>query len=439
MHIHISIFIIMTLFVAINHLYKDDIKKAFFIILIGIMASIGGFVIYKFLLFITNSPSVGRDKFVFFNDDVFTILKHNTQAVYDLICLVFNYHYLIGFCFTILAFLYGIYKLLKKQLKASNKVLIILFLLLIPILIPLPLIVLENTYVNPRVMIGFSFIIYAMLFLVSKYSQKLTTYISLYFVIISFPLMGSFANLLKDQDQFQTTIVYDVMSKTDLNGKYLIVDGQVPWSSQSENLIYGYDFINYLHIKFLGNQNFGLEEFFVLKSNNLYNISFLKDKRREEVLNNKMNIPIINRTSFYNLRADGKHVIIDFNKIDIFIPELINIELKPSENVTGNFDIVTNDKEIYSIKGWAIIFGANSIKDNVKLLLIGGSKIYVSELSKEKRLDVSEAMNGQYNDSGFSGKINTNTMDKGVYKLGLIIENENEKKILIKDNKITVK
>ena len=40
-----------------------------------------------------------------------------------------------------------------------------------------------------------------MLFLVSKYSQKLTTYISLYFVIISFPLMGSFANLLKDQDQ----------------------------------------------------------------------------------------------------------------------------------------------------------------------------------------------------------------------------------------------
>ncbi len=278
-----------------------------------------------------------------------------------------------------------------------------------------------------------------MLFLVSKYSQKLTTYISLYFVIISFPLMGSFANLLKDQDQFQTTIVYDVMSKTDLNGKYLIVDGQVPWSSQSENLIYGYDFINYLHIKFLGNQNFGLEEFFVLKSNNLYNISFLKDKRREEVLNNKMNIPIINRTSFYNLRADGKHVIIDFNKIDIFIPELINIELKPSENVTGNFDIVTNDKEIYSIKGWAIIFGANSIKDNVKLLLIGGSKIYVSELSKEKRLDVSEAMNGQYNDSGFSGKINTNTMDKGVYKLGLIIENENEKKILIKDNKITVK
>lgn len=152
-----------------------------------------------------------------------------------------------------------------------------------------------------------------------------------------------------------------------------------------------------------------------------------------------MNIPIINRTSFYNLRADGKHVIIDFNKTDIFIPELINIELKPSENVTGNFDIVTNDKEIYSIKGWAIIFGANSIKDNVKLLLIGGSKIYVSELSKEKRLDVSEAMNGQYNDSGFSGKINTNTMDKGVYKLGLIIENENEKKILIKDNKITVK
>ena len=57
-------------------------------------------------------------------------------------------------------------------------------------------------------------------------------------------LCVNFANLLKDQDQFQTTIVYDVMSKTDLNGKYLIVDGQVPWSSQSENLIYGYDFID---------------------------------------------------------------------------------------------------------------------------------------------------------------------------------------------------
>ena len=81
-----------------------------------------------------------------------------------------------------------------------------------------------------------------------------------------FPLMSSFGNLLRDQDQFQSSIVNDVISKTDLNGKNLIIDGQVPWTNQSENLISGYEFINYLHTKFLGNQNFGLEEFFVLKS-----------------------------------------------------------------------------------------------------------------------------------------------------------------------------
>ena len=288
-------------------------------------------------------------------------------------------------------------------------------------------------------MLGFPFIIYGMLFLINKYSQKLTTYISLYFVVIAFPLMSSFGNLLRDQDQFQSSIVNDVISKTDLNGKNLIIDGQVPWTNQSENLISGYEFINYLHTKFLGNQNFGLEEFFVLKSNNLYNISFPRDKTRDELLKNKMNIPIVNRTNYYNLRADGRNVILDFNKTDIFIPELINIELKPSENVAGNFDIVKPINEIYEIRGWGIIYGVNSTKNNLKLLLIGNTKTYASELSKEKRSDVSEAMDGPYNDSGFSSLINTQTMEKGVYTLGIIIENEGKKEILIKDNKIIVK
>ena len=48
-------------------------------------------------------------------------------------------------------------------------------------------------------------------------------------------------------------------------------------------------------------------------------------------------------------------------------------------------------------------------------------------------------MDGPYNDSGFSSLINTQTMEKGVYTLGIIIENEGKKEILIKDNKIIVK
>lgn len=435
----ISIFIIMVLLIAVKNLYVDDLKKALFVFISAILAVIAGFIIYKFLLYITDSPSVGRDKFVFFSEDFVRIFNYNVTSVYNLVNQIFNPHYLFGIICTFLAFVYGIYNLFKQNIKTYNKLFIVLFLFLIPIIVPLPLIVLENTYINPRVMLGFPFIIYGMLFLINKYSQKLTTYISLYFVVIAFPLMSSFGNLLRDQDQFQSSIVNDVISKTDLNGKNLIIDGQVPWTNQSENLISGYEFINYLHTKFLGNQNFGLEEFFVLKSNNLYNISFPRDKTRDELLKNKMNIPIVNRTNYYNLRADGRNVILDFNKTDIFIPELINIELKPSENVAGNFDIVKPINEIYEIRGWGIIYGVNSTKNNLKLLLIGNTKTYASELSKEKRSDVSEAMDGPYNDSGFSSLINTQTMEKGVYTLGIIIENEGKKEILIKDNKIIVK
>lgn len=435
----ISIFIIMTLLVSAQLLYTEKPNKVIWVILNGFLSVILGYVIYKIVLVVSNSPSLGRDKFFIFSDRPIEKLKYNISCVYQLIKQVFNPHFFTASLVLLIAFCYGIFKLLKAKIKAISKIIIIAFILLIPILVPLPLIILDKTYINPRVMIGFSLIIYGMLFLVNKYSQKTTTYISLFFVVIAFPLMSTFSNLLKEHENFQKTIVHDITSKTDLNGKNIVFDGQIPWSLYSENLIYGYEYINYLHATFLGNQNFGLEEFFIYQSKNLYTLTFLRDNGREELLKRKLAIPVIYKTNYYIVRSDDKNVIVDFNKVNLFIPQPIIIKTESSENVIAYFDIANHQGNSLDIRGWCVIEGMNSSKNKVKLLLIGNNELtYSSELVKEKRNDISEALNGSYNDSGFRGILDISSLQNGEYTLGIFIENEVENKILIKENKIVV-
>lgn len=434
----VSVFVILTLFVAINEIYKENLKKAITIVINGIVVVLLSFVLYKVLLLVTDSPSVGRDKFVIFSDDPIGKLAYNIECVYNLYKQVFNPHFIIGTIALLGAFFYGLFKFFKEKIKVYNKLLILVFILLIPVIIPLPLIVLENTYINPRVMIGFSLIMYGMLFIVNKYSQKLTRYISLYFVIIAFPLMSSLANILNNHDQFQTAILNDVMSKVDLQNKNIVIDGEVIWTNYSENIIKEYEFINYMHTKFIGNQNFGLEEFFRFKSNNLYKFQFPRDDKRSEILKNKMKLEIKNRTNYYILRADDNNVIIDFNKEEIFAPQLANLELKPADNAVANFDLVELQQNEYVIRGWSIIYGENSSNNTPKLILFNEQNTYVSNLYKEKRNDVSEAMEGPYNDSGFIGRINPTTLEKGIYTLGILLESPNGNKVIIKDNQITI-
>ena len=96
-----------------------------------------------------------------------------------------------------------------------------------------------------------------------------------------------------------------------------------------------------------------------------------------------------------------------------------------SSKLISNLEIIEDKVSFYKFSGWAFIKDFDSTKSNINLVLINKEKNYVFETDIVNRHDVTKFNNTKFNydNSGFTLKIKKNTLQKGEYKIGIVITN----------------
>ncbi len=126
--------------------------------------------------------------------------------------------------------------------------------------------------------------------------------------------------------------------------------------------------------------------------------------RRFIILNNKISIPVYikSQSKFKMTELPKKNGQINYN-IDRFLFNEENQEL--------------------TLRGWAYIINKNKVKSTIKLLLVSHKQSYIFYTTPEKRSDVALYFNNKnLDDSGFKIEIDLKGIEKGEYKVGILIQ-----------------
>lgn len=437
------IYVLVSLLLLIKFCFEQNspkkITEKIFYYALPVLISFG---LMKAINLIVDLPYHGRDKTVFSSQNPFKLLKLNSEKIFYLLRTVFESP-LYSLFFLILAglFLFSLGKfLLEKNQKAIHKILALGFFLCIPIVIIAIPLLLENTFIVPRVFVGFSFLIYGTLLFIDKSLPKITPYLAGFFILCALPVMASLGKFLKEQNEMQTYVISDIISHVDLNNKTLVFDGQIPISKDSERTLENYFFLRYFYISFLGNENYLFDSYFQSKSQYLYSPTFLKENDRIEMLKTKYSIPIIHTTNHYYIRGNENSVIVDFNKTNMVSPMLYDHELPKSIDLKFNLEEVKlEDKQLY-VRGWAFRNETNSFSNKKTLFLIhtNSNSIYSCELTLEIRKDVSKYFNGNHDNSGFNSTIQIDDLPEGEYQIGIGLGNSTNQGFILTDKIITI-
>jgi hypothetical protein len=97
--------------------------------------------------------------------------------------------------------------------------------------------------------------------------------------------------------------------------------------------------------------------------------------------------------------------------------------------IMSNLETIENKNSLIKMSGWAALEKRNSINCKIKIVLMSKSKMYLYETNLVTRNDVTLANENKYNYdySGFEFKFLTKELPKGEYRVGVIIEDTNEK------------
>ena len=434
----VVIYVLLALAVLIKYCFEEQSKKIFSQLAYFVLPVILGYILTLFTGKIFSLDYGGRDKTVFsgnFSENI----SNNWNAITNLLGFVFkSIHYSVFFAILFIVLLYGLIRFVReKNITLSNKLLGLLFLTSVPfVVVSIPLL-LEKTFIAPRIFISFSFLVYVSLIFINRYRPKLTTLFSVFYILIALPLMASYTKYLNEQNDFQELVVLDIMSNVDIDNKQIVFDGELPISEYSELSINNYVFVRWLYINFLGNENFMLKEYFMSKTSNLYSPVFLKAEERQELLSRKNEIPIVHKTNYYYVRSDAKSILIDFNKQGIKSVDLNTVEF--SEEIIYGIDSFTFGSEVVNIRGFAFYEKLSSEDSKIEIIFIKDNEnAFVSELLKEKRKDVSDYFKGNYDDSGFYNNFNLSEFPKGNYKVGVLVKNKHKEKYNLTDKTFSV-
>lgn len=97
--------------------------------------------------------------------------------------------------------------------------------------------------------------------------------------------------------------------------------------------------------------------------------------------------------------------------------------------IMSNLETIENKNNFIKMSGWAALEKRNSINCKIKIVLLSKSKMYLYDTNLVTRNDVTLANENKYNYdySGFEFKFLTKELPKGEYRVGVIIEDTNEK------------
>ena len=108
-----------------------------------------------------------------------------------------------------------------------------------------------------------------------------------------------------------------------------------------------------------------------------------------------------------------------------------------------NYDIVVNETESeFSADGWAAIENQDADYCTIKLVLKNNDNTYICDTHESLRPDVTNSFKNKYklDNSGYVIKILKSTMEKGKYRLGILIKDNkrNVEMMVLADKEITV-
>lgn len=422
----LTIYLSMILCLSIVRLFKEDYKSIIKFALISLVPITIGLILMKLTSFIVDFSYGGREQIVFASSNFTEDLKRNINSILNLITHIFNSHYKFIFIIGALIALFCLIKMFFLKISIINKLLIITCFLLIPISTHIIFLTLTNAPLNPRGLIGFSFIFYSFLIIINQFSTKIVSILSIIYALIALPLMSSFANILEKQDNFQKAIINDVTNHVDFNGKKFVIDGESPLNKEAKTSLLNYEFIYYIQFNFINSDKFLVEEYFKHSMNYLYSPTFIFGNDRESILKNKSNYPIVHRTNYYFIRELNNTIILDFKIFDVeAIPTYYqNENIQPNGIVLGTVDTIEEKNNIININGWATL-NTTKQQEDIKVILIGEKDKYIVTSAPQERFDVSEAIGSPSKDLGYSVKINIATITPGNYKIALLLGENN--------------
>lgn len=322
-------------FFLIKQVWKNEYKDAAIKGLIGVAAFIFAFLGFKIFikLFKIEMLQDGRGTFIFKDKNLYLILEDRLEAMMQLVGLLVNSSYrftlyLLIFCATIGLIVY--FNKNRKNLFNSNllvKIIATLLLIMVVLICTagVNMVVLKPRWV-PRGMIGWSFAIYMFYFLIVmnkefKFKNILLTFGIVPMIYYSFLIVSQLGMYLKNQDEFSDFIIGLVSPKliahenVSLATNYrikLVIKGTIRKTHRNNTINENTMPIITKLAPVYENNDWGWGIIRMNKFNNI-NSEYIGGAKRNEILKNINEYPIIDKNIYYTLRLKDDVAIIDFD------------------------------------------------------------------------------------------------------------------------------
>lgn len=298
----------------ISYCINKTIKEIIYILKTSFISLIIAMLIYKIIVLLFNINFSNRELTIFQSTTPLIFLKNNIENSYFLVKDAFNKPLKILFLMIFLVFIISLIKFIFVPKNKSYKVASLLLLLIIPFVIIFILIIQQNTWFVPRVLIGFPFLIYSLFLFINFFSEKVCSYLSIGALLISLPLMATYSNSLKNQDNFNNFLMQSISSKVDIiNNKKIIIEGIEPWCPEVKIPIHNFPILTRLIPRYT-HSNFWSSRLIARKTYSEEFSPLINDYEYQEIIKIKKTIPITTKTNFYYIREDQSNIIVDFNK-----------------------------------------------------------------------------------------------------------------------------
>jgi len=311
----IVIYPILVLLVIIKLCFSDKKDKQIFnLIIISFTSFCLALVFYKIIGLLFPIRTGGREEMILFNDNFLLLLENNIGKTFLFVKSAFSRYYSLLFLIILVISVIAYSKYLFSDRSILKKILIPFLFLFVVFFIVFPLLFLYTPVFMPRMMVGFSFVIYFILLLTNYLNSRLVTFISFLFLLVSLPLVSSYASGLKSQNNLEIFVAQNIARTVDVNNKTLAFYGQLEYSEEIHVALRKFPILNYLVPSNMKNQTMWGEKIFMKANNYMYTPNFLPSEEYADFISKRDEIPIIDETRYYILRADSRRVVVDFTK-----------------------------------------------------------------------------------------------------------------------------
>lgn len=291
----------------------DDLSKIGRLMLVVFCTFVVSLLIYKIVSVFLPVLSQGeRGMTVFGAEKPLNELLRNTLLTWHLIKDGFSRYFTILSALSALLAIWAYIRFSKSSEKFLNKSLVLPLVAMLFVLMPSVLLLLKDSWVVPRVLIGFPFIIYLLLLFISRWKQKIVSVLSILFVLVSLPLMTSYAGALKSQHSLEVSVVQKIAETIDVDNKEIVFNGQLQYSPETHVALEKYPLLTSLVPSYLNDDWTWGEMVFNKATNYMYAPKFIYGEARKDLIKRMNSLPIIGETYYYTLRADSACVIVDF-------------------------------------------------------------------------------------------------------------------------------